>query len=44
MVNEDKIIRCKKCNSSQTYFRLQTEERVCKVCGFIEELNIKDKK
>jgi len=32
------VIRCKRCNSSQTYVRLSTQERVCKTCGHIEEL------
>ena len=30
--------RCKKCDSDQVYMRIKTNERVCKTCGYIEEL------
>jgi len=39
---EIKIIpRCSKCNSTQTYLRISTMERICRSCGNIEKLNIK---
>lgn len=31
------IIRCPKCNSSQTYYRLKDNSHRCKVCNFIWE-------
>lgn len=40
-VVENKIIdtiRCSKCNSNSTYIRIRTKERVCKKCGFVEDL------
>lgn len=33
-----KETQCKKCNSSQTYIRFNTNERICRKCGFIEKL------
>jgi transcription initiation factor TFIIIB Brf1 subunit/transcription initiation factor TFIIB len=30
--------RCSKCGSTQTHFRLKTNERVCSSCGFVEKL------
>ena len=40
--------RCKRCDSSQTYIKLSTIERVCRSCGYIEkikkELNADDSK
>jgi len=30
--------RCKKCNSTFTYIRIRTKERVCRTCGHIESL------
>ena len=33
-------IRCKKCDSTQTYIRQKTNERVCKVCGHVEKIEI----
>ncbi len=30
--------KCKKCNSTMVYLRIKTNQRVCKNCGFIEEL------
>ena len=35
-------IRCPKCNSTQTYIRISTNERVCRECGNIEEKNGKE--
>ena len=34
--------RCKKCSSTQTYIKLKDNKRVCRSCGYIEQLN-KDK-
>jgi len=31
--------RCKKCNSTQTYIRRITNEKVCTSCGYVEPLN-----
>jgi len=28
--------RCKECNSTLTYLRIKSGERVCRDCGFIE--------
>ncbi len=30
--------RCDKCNSSQVYIRLTTDEKVCKTCGNISKI------
>ena len=34
----DKKSRCKKCNSSQLYVRQKTNEKVCKLCGYVEKI------
>ncbi len=34
-MSDDKI-RCKECDSTQTYIRVKTNERVCKQCGHVE--------
>ena len=34
-------MRCKKCNSTQIYRRLTTNEMVCRKCGAIESLDKK---
>ena len=34
----DEKIRCKECDSTQTYLRIKAGERVCKVCGFVDKL------
>lgn len=31
--------RCQKCESTQTYFKKRTKERVCNSCGYSEKLN-----
>jgi len=36
-------LKCKKCNSSQTRFRLKTKDIVCNKCGYILESNREDK-
>jgi uncharacterized protein (DUF983 family) len=34
---------CKKCGSGQVYLRISTNERVCRICGFIEKIKkVKD--
>jgi len=38
---EREKIKCKKCGSTQTYYRLKTNERYCRTCGFIEKLENK---
>ena len=30
--------RCKKCGQLQTYLKIKTKERVCKICGHIEKI------
>jgi len=35
----DKENRCIYCSSTQTYIRRITNERVCKKCGKVENLN-----
>lgn len=32
---------CLKCGSGQVYLRITTFERVCRMCGFIEKLGVK---
>lgn len=38
--------RCPKCNSSQTRYRIKTDDRICYMCGnfFKEDKEIEDKK
>lgn len=31
--------RCGKCDSTQVYIRRITNERVCRICGWVENLN-----
>lgn len=33
-------IRCKKCNSTQTYIRVKTNERICQQCGYVEKIEL----
>jgi len=33
-----KKFRCEKCNSGATYFRVSTKERVCRICGFVKNV------
>lgn len=33
---------CSKCGSSQNYLRISTMQRVCRSCGNIEKVNIKE--
>lgn len=35
--------RCLKCNSTFTYIRIRDHQRVCRSCGFVEDL-IKENK
>lgn len=35
-------IRCKKCQSTLVYIRLNKNERVCRSCGNIEKLDVED--
>jgi len=34
--------RCKKCKSTQTYIKRSTNERICRFCGYVENLNKSD--
>ena len=38
---EREKIKCKKCGSTQTYYRLKTNERYCRTCSYVEQLDIK---
>ena len=31
--------KCKRCGSLNTIIRFKTKERVCRSCGFVEDLN-----
>ncbi len=33
-------VRCKNCGSTQVYTRISTRQRVCKQCGFIENIEL----
>ena len=35
----DESARCKKCKSTLTYIRIGKQERVCRSCGHVEDLN-----
>jgi len=35
-------IFCLNCDSSQVYFRRLTSERVCKLCGHVEKMEVKN--
>ena len=35
--------RCSKCNSTMTYVRIKTNERVCRSCGKTVSININEK-
>ena len=37
-------MQCKKCSSHLTYLRLKTRERVCRSCGHVEKLKVKNVK
>ena len=35
--------RCKECFSTQTYIKLRDKKRICRACGYIEDLKeVKD--
>ena len=31
--------KCSQCGSTLTYLRISTNERVCRLCGFIEKVD-----
>jgi len=41
---QKEIIRCKRCGSTQTYLRLKTNERYCRMCSYVEDLKNKKEK
>jgi len=43
MSEEVVINRCSKCKSTMVYLRLKTKERVCRRCGFIEDISEDEK-
>jgi len=30
--------RCKRCGQLQTYVKIKTKERICKICGYSEKI------
>jgi ribosomal protein S27E len=40
----DKELKCPKCNSSQTRYRVKTNDRICYVCGNIYEIEKEEDK
>ena len=36
--------RCEECNSTLTYIKLKTNERVCRHCGHIQKLKREEQK
>ena len=34
--------RCEECGSTQTYLRLKSDQRYCRICGHIQEIEIKE--
>ena len=34
--------RCSNCNSDQVYIRFKTLEKVCRHCGYIEQMEVKE--
>ena len=42
-MDERESIRCSECNSTMTYLRIKTNQRVCRTCGNVEDLNIIEK-
>jgi len=36
-------LKCPKCNSSQTRYRVKTQDRICYVCGNVYKLKEEDK-
>lgn len=39
---EDQKARCVKCNSTFIYIRIKDQEKVCRSCGNIEKLGVKE--
>jgi ribosomal protein S27E len=35
-------LRCPKCNSSQTRYRVKTDDRICYVCGNVFKIEKKE--
>jgi ribosomal protein L37AE/L43A len=44
MVIQEKGFKCKKCNSTLNYIRFKESVRVCRQCGYIEKINLKEMK
>lgn len=43
VIKEDLKPRCLKCNSSFVYIRIRDHQKVCRSCGYIEDI-LEDKK
>lgn len=41
-MEEDKKIRCEKCNSTQIYILKKSNQRFCRRCGHIQDLKTKE--
>jgi len=41
MENKTNPTKCKDCGSLLNYIRIKSNVRVCRTCGFIEDLKIK---
>lgn len=37
-MDDEKRGRCSECGSTQIYLRLKTNERYCRSCGYVEDL------
>ena len=35
--------KCRQCGSGQTYVRIETQQRVCRICGAIKPLKTRKK-
>lgn len=44
IVKEDQRPRCKKCGSTFAYIRIKDQQRICRSCGFVEDLNKEENK
>lgn len=38
----EKELKCPKCNSSQTSYRVKTDDRICYKCGNVFKVEVKE--
>jgi len=38
----EEVLRCPECKSSQTRFRVKTNDRICYICGKIWKVNTEE--